>query len=545
MDTAQLSSRIAALRVEAAAVGGALMSSGSRLDPAEAFELAGELQAVVNAAEGAQAVAAGWGARVEERLTSAGPVQRTHPVGFVDQMSGAEVALAAGVTEGVGWRKVRLGAGLGERFLLVRELLVAGKVSAGAAHRLLDGCAGLDVDACRQVDEQLAPMLADVDPSAVARVVRRVANRVAADQIAARVAARKRTRCVEVAAGEDGLTSWWAVLPTATAAAAWSAVEQVAADYRAGDETLSVGESRADAFGDLLLRDVRVSASVTLGVPVVSGDHRPGPGQGSTAGSEVSSRSPAARPDRPGWSRQQVDVGDDEVLVDHVTGETTRVGDLSPVEREQLSWVDVPDARHPCGGEPASASVDPRYRVLSPLDGGRSVSGAELPGLGWVDSGTVAALLATVPVEVGRAVLDADTGTLVSLTTDAYTPSRAMREYVQTRDGICRMWGCFRKAESADLDHVRPWPAGMTSPQNLAALCRRHHRMKQRGRWRYGLRSDGTVDWVSEAGKRRVTEPVHRVIPVPENPGDGLALDMSPRPATPPVRAANDELPPF
>ncbi len=64
-----------------------------------------------------------------------------------------------------------------------------------------------------------------------------------------------------------------------------------------------------------------------------------------------------------------------------------------------------------------------------------------------------------------------------------------MRELVRTRDGTCRMWGCTRAATHTDLDHVRPWPEGATTAGNLVALCRRHHRMKQRGRWRPTLRS--------------------------------------------------------
>ncbi|MGL5860262.1 MAG: DUF222 domain-containing protein, partial [Phycicoccus sp.] len=249
MDRSQLSGAIAELLSQCVAVGQGLMTCGRSLEAAELFELVGELQGVVNAAEGAQSVAAGWGARVEERPGSDGLVsRRVHPLGFADAMSGCEVALAAGVSEGVGWRKVRLGAELGERFPRMRDLLVAGEVSAVAAHRVLDGCDGLDVGACREVDERLAPRLADVDPGALARVVRQVATRVAADQVAARVEAKRRTRCVEVSAGEDGLTAWWALLPTATAAAAWSAVDQLAADYRAQDDTLTVGESRADAF---------------------------------------------------------------------------------------------------------------------------------------------------------------------------------------------------------------------------------------------------------------------------------------------------------
>ncbi|MFQ6169960.1 HNH endonuclease signature motif containing protein, partial [Oryzobacter sp. R7] len=77
----------------------------------------------------------------------------------------------------------------------------------------------------------------------------------------------------------------------------------------------------------------------------------------------------------------------------------------------------------------------------------------------------------------------------------------------------CRMWGCTRAATHADLDHLRPWPAGPTTPNNLMALCRRHHRMKQRGRWRPTLHPDGTLTWTSPTDAVRTTEPDHRRLP--------------------------------
>ncbi len=82
---------------------------------------------------------------------------------------------------------------------------------------------------------------------------------------------------MEVRPGEDGLTDWFASLPTATSSAMWAAVEELAGDYRQVDEALSVPESRADALADLVLRNVKVSAQVTLGVPVVT--DRPAPEQ--------------------------------------------------------------------------------------------------------------------------------------------------------------------------------------------------------------------------------------------------------------------------
>ncbi|MFQ6173445.1 hypothetical protein ACK8HX_17740, partial [Oryzobacter sp. R7] len=236
----------------------------------------------------------------------------------------------------------------------------------------------------------------------------------------------------------DGLTSWWALLPAATSAAAWAAVDQLAHDYRADDDTLTVDQARADAFGDLLLRNVEVTAAVTLAVPVVS---------------DTAIAAPVSGP----GTRDRVDLGDEDLVRDPATGDLVRAATLSEDVREALSWVEVPAEDDPCGG--AGAMLDPRYTEQAVL-GGCTVSGVALPGLGWVDATTVANLMATVPLEVARAVLDADTGTLTSHTTAVYRPPAPVRELVTTRDGTCRMWGCTRAATHADLDHLRPWPAG-------------------------------------------------------------------------------------
>jgi hypothetical protein len=489
MSTNPTRERLAALLTECAALGREVAVSGRGWSPHEAFEVAGDAQRVANAADGLVAVAGAWGARVESRLTGHGLVERVHPVGFVDAMAPAEMSLATGLTEGLAGRKAALGAALGERFPRTRDLVLSGQLAVASAHKVVECCAGLDVEACEAVDAELAPRLATMDPAVVSATARRVAGRVAADQVAAQAARNHRTRTVEVRPSDDGLTSWWALLPTAESNAMWSAVEGLAAEHRRSDDTLTVDQARADALADLVLRNVTVSASVTLGVPVITSDQQPLPARESA-------------PDRV--------EHDDDTVVDHRTGEAVRIGDLDPQVRERFTRLEVPSVDDPCGGAAADLVHDPRLTTMVPVGPGCSVSGTFLPGLGWVPAQVVAGLLRTLPVEVARAVLDAETGTLASTTSGAYRPPRNVREFVRTRDGRCRMWGCGRKATHADLDHTRPWPEGPTCPQNLVALCRRHHRMKQQGRWRYRLDPDGTLTWVSATGRTRTTEPGHR-----------------------------------
>ncbi|GAA2128477.1 HNH endonuclease signature motif containing protein [Nocardioides bigeumensis] len=59
--------------------------------------------------------------------------------------------------------------------------------------------------------------------------------------------------------------------------------------------------------------------------------------------------------------------------------------------------------------------------------------------------------------------------------------------------------GCQVDARRCDLDHIEPYnphgPPGQTSPSKLAALCRRHHRAKTAGLWRYTRLPHGGYEW--------------------------------------------------
>ena len=66
-----------------------------------------------------------------------------------------------------------------------------------------------------------------------------------------------------------------------------------------------------------------------------------------------------------------------------------------------------------------------------------------------------------------------------------------------------------------DLDHIDPYvpmdeggPPGQTNPHNLACLCRRHHRCKTSGRWRYRRRPDGTYEWHGPHGRSYLVTPL-------------------------------------
>ncbi|MGF9754806.1 HNH endonuclease signature motif containing protein [Microvirga sp. 0TCS3.31] len=98
------------------------------------------------------------------------------------------------------------------------------------------------------------------------------------------------------------------------------------------------------------------------------------------------------------------------------------------------------------------------------------------------------------------------------LATPAYEVPERIREQVILRDRTCVFPWCTRPARGCDIDHVIPHDPdadakgppqpGPTTTQNLAALCRFHHRLKTHTAWRYRMVEPGVVEWTSPHGHR-------------------------------------------
>jgi hypothetical protein len=98
------------------------------------------------------------------------------------------------------------------------------------------------------------------------------------------------------------------------------------------------------------------------------------------------------------------------------------------------------------------------------------------------------------------------------LTAQGYKVPADIREQVQLRDRTCVFPRCTRPARGCDIDHVipydhdaeaegRPQP-GSTCTDNLACLCRFHHRLKTHSAWRYETTAPVVFEWTSPHGHR-------------------------------------------
>ena len=105
-----------------------------------------------------------------------------------------------------------------------------------------------------------------------------------------------------------------------------------------------------------------------------------------------------------------------------------------------------------------------------------------------------------------RFITEPITGNLLDFGREHYEPPQALKDFLIARDRTCRFPGCRRSAILSDLDHAQSWNSGgETSPDNLGALCRRHHKLKTHHGWQIESFSDGSCMWRSPFGKEFFT----------------------------------------
>ena len=136
-----------------------------------------------------------------------------------------------------------------------------------------------------------------------------------------------------------------------------------------------------------------------------------------------------------------------------------------------------------------------------------TIGDVEVLGVGPISGGVIRHLSAQLGSRISRVLCDPSTGTRLDTTTRTYSPTTAIRRFVENRDRHCRFPGCTRPPRYCDADHVIPWPRGETSPANLQLLCRHHHRAKHETGWRVHMAPDGDCTWTSPTGRIYETRP--------------------------------------
>jgi Domain of unknown function (DUF222)/HNH endonuclease len=156
-------------------------------------------------------------------------------------------------------------------------------------------------------------------------------------------------------------------------------------------------------------------------------------------------------------------------------------------------------------GKDVSVSVALTIPVLSLL--GRSTEPAILDGVGPIDIETARILCGAVP-SFTRVLTDPVKSTILDVDRAQYRPPAALKRWLALRDVTCIFPGCGRSAAQCDLDHTTAWAdGGVTSAENLAHLCRKHHTMKHQTQWKVARPPGLPPTWTSPTGYIRESDP--------------------------------------
>ncbi|MBT9256665.1 HNH endonuclease [Phycicoccus sp. MAQZ13P-2] len=446
---------------------GAVLSPADSLGSCEEWATAlGELRALADVVEAAEAEVAVRLAAIEPLVLETGELVETHRApGHVSLDAPSIVSGVLGMTAVHAERWVRdavrrvadgpegtgTETGLGALHLAMAQGRLDGYRAGVVAHELEEVPAQVASTVLEAVDAYLGVE----DAPRLRRRVRRVLARISPDLLRQRAVRARAASSLRRWVDEPGTDTWLGTFPSEEACRAWATIDALAQRLVADGSCEGIDRARARALTDL----VTGSATIDLRVHVVT-------------------VVPGGAPDdevRP--ARSAADRRPDDLVAVH---------GAAP-------------------GEPVLVARDWLERAVAATS-----SRADHLGRVVVDSSSGA----LVPV--------GDTGA------DAYRPGAVLVRLVRARDGRCRFPGCHVAARFCDLDHVVAWPAGPTAASNLVCLCRRHHRTKQRPGWAVTLHPDATTTWVDPAGRRRTTEPLdHRPVVLPDT---GLDADPPPRP---------------
>ena len=185
-------------------------------------------------------------------------------------------------------------------------------------------------------------------------------------------------------------------------------------------------------------------------------------------------------------------------------GEQERAS-TAPNARRAAALLDLATAgaEHPADGPIRSR---PSVSVVVPLDALDDESQdrlLELPNGGWV--GRDALRFLTCDAAISRVILGPE-GRPLDVGREHRLPTPHQRRAVLARDRGCAVEGCDAKPWLCEIHHLIHWlEHGPTDIDNLAMVCRWHHRKAHTTGWHRGRDPDGTI-------RCRPTDQHHRTL---------------------------------
>lgn len=435
-----------------------------------------EAQQEKDAASARQAVALAHLSAREPHLQEDGTtVEVHHGVGH-QRLDAPELAAPRmGVSVHVATRRVSQAIDQLTRTPAVVDAMASGDLDEQRAAVVTEETEFLSPEAADAVVALVAPRWRGLTAGPLRRLLARTAAQVDPDAVAAHADGERERRGLTRRVGVHGTDHWRGDFRVEQSRVAWAAVTERARQLVREGHADTLEKARADAMMELILEhsDVRVVVHTTRAADPAERDH-------SDASAFVPSEhaEPAA-----GRASPAGDPGPHAVDSFDTASGLVEVGGLGAPGTTFVprAWLDAADTR-------------------TTSNGGRELSCD--PGTGAILAGDVPEAFASGRTSRARNRPHPEDPS------PTYRIPAEMARLVRLRDGCCRFPGCATPARQCDLDHVRPWPDGPTAPTNLIALCRRHHRIKQRPGWNLRLHPDATITWRDPTGAEHTTWPV-------------------------------------
>ncbi|KAB7741855.1 hypothetical protein GA707_16705 [Nostocoides sp. F2B08] len=485
-------------------------------------------------------------AAIDEVVDDDGVVsEQVNGLGTVCVDAGSMVAAATGCSPGFAEELVSQAVIRVVRVPALHEAMLSGLLDDYSARCIASELADAPIDIARAVVEALAKDFGVRSGPALRRRTRELLFKMAPELLRRRIAAARKKIGLRRWVGEPGTDQWGGTFASERAATAWAAVDALARRYRTEDTYPTLEMARAYALLDLVHGKASVTTVLSLTVPAAEVDDDGAATEEEATDAEASGRrrrasaeSMAGRVTRsrsrrrgsrsavPGAAHPEAgEPSPDEPSPDELAAEGPASGagasGLRPAGEESSDeFASCEQAR---GAAPSDPSVDTSAADLShsaavgsadsrDVDRFVAVSGAQGGSLTWVPRWALPPTDEPAGCRPPLRECHPLTGALIdpddALRSEAYTPGERLKRLIRARDGRCRFPGCTVPPRSCDIDHVQAWPRGPTSAANLMCLCRRHHRVKQRMRWRVIIGDGATVTWTDPAGHVHATEPV-------------------------------------
>ena len=444
------------------------------VDTAGWVQLVGDCQELMNTLGAIQSVALGQVSAIDDHLDpeSGQLTEVFRGVGHERLDAPALVAESLGVTASGATHRVAVAVDLVARHGAVVAAMGEGRLDVYRAGIVATELAEAGPTTCAAVMERIREQLGAEPGGLLRRRIRRTLGAVDADLVREQAARARGERSLRRSAHSAGVDEWSAKIPVEDSRPAWSVLDTIARQYVRDGRCATLEQAREAALIDAIMGRATGQIAVHLTVPVSAFTRDAGPEEGcSEAVVPVTGFGmPGVTHVRAEWLRALVGAstshGSARTSVVACQDETGALASL-PIPTDQPALTAAQLRRNP-------QTAKRRAALLAPTSG----SGGG---------------------QVGPAAMRVD---------DAYRPPSWLIDFVRARDGRCRFPGCLVSARFCDVDHVVPWPVGATHAANLICLCRRHHRIKQRPRWRTHLLADGRVAWTDPTGRSRTTLPI-------------------------------------